>query len=117
VPATNETLPRLLVQEEDETGALRAIKQLDFGAATGDALFLDAMASVGDKGGSARAPSGRHWCGGLCAKNIHCVSDSDTCIGIDGVPLVERSADGWDGRPRDRGTRGTGVTTPARRFG
>ena len=42
-------LPRLLVQEEDESGALRTIKQLDFGAATGGTLFLDSMASVGDK--------------------------------------------------------------------
>ena len=49
VLGTSHTLPRLLVQEEDETGALRTIKQLDFGAATGDTLFLDAMASVGDK--------------------------------------------------------------------
>lgn len=49
VLATSTALPRLLVQEEDETGALRTIKQLDFGAATGDTLFLDAMASVGDK--------------------------------------------------------------------
>jgi hypothetical protein len=42
-------LPRLLVQEEDESGVLRTIKQLDFGAATGGTLFLDSMASVGDK--------------------------------------------------------------------
>ena len=42
-------LPRLLVQEEDESGALRTIKQLDFGAATGGTLFLESMASVGDK--------------------------------------------------------------------
>jgi hypothetical protein len=61
VLATNQTLPRLLVQEEDETGALRTIKQLDFGAATGDTLFLDAMASVGDKilvGNQARQADG-----------------------------------------------------------
>jgi hypothetical protein len=42
-------LPRLLVQEEDTNGALRTIKQLDFGVASGDTLFLDTMARVGDK--------------------------------------------------------------------